>query len=65
MEAAIELWKQMQQGVPPWVDGDTHTIRFGNTIARQLASLITEYRCEDGAGSRHGPHEGRPDAGGP
>lgn len=42
MEAAIELWKQMQQGVPPWVDGDTHTIRFGNTIARQLASLITQ-----------------------
>lgn len=45
MEQAIQLWKQLEgsNGLkPPWVDEDTKTIRFSNTIARELASLITQ-----------------------
>lgn len=42
MDAAIKLWGQLESGKPPWVKGDTRTIRFSNTIARELAKLITQ-----------------------
>lgn len=42
MDAAIELWGQLESGKPPWVKGDTRTIRFSNTVARELAKLITQ-----------------------
>ena len=42
MDAAIKLWGQLESGKPPWVNGDTRTIRFSNTVARELAKLITQ-----------------------
>lgn len=42
MDAAIRLWTQLESGKPPWVDGDTRTIRFSNTVARELAKLVTQ-----------------------
>lgn len=42
MDAAIKLWGQLESGKPPWVEGDTRTIRFSNTVARELAKLITQ-----------------------
>lgn len=42
MDAAIKLWGQLENGKPPWVKGDTRTIRFSNTVARELAKLITQ-----------------------
>lgn len=42
MENAIKLWGQLESGKPPWVDKDTRTIRFSNTVARELAKLITQ-----------------------
>lgn len=42
MDAAIKLWGQLESGNPPWVKGDTRTIRFSNTVARELAKLITQ-----------------------
>ncbi len=42
MDAAIKLWKQLENGKPPWIKGDTRTIRFSNTVARELAKLITQ-----------------------
>lgn len=42
MESAIELWRQLESGKPPWVDKDTRTIRFSNTVARELAKLVTQ-----------------------
>lgn len=42
MDAAIKLWQQLENGKPPWVKGDTRTIRFSNTVARELAKLITQ-----------------------
>ena len=42
MDAAIKLWGQLESGKPPWVKGDTRTIRFSNTVARELAKLITQ-----------------------
>lgn len=42
MDAAIKLWGQLENGKPPWVEGDTRTIRFSNTVARELAKLITQ-----------------------
>ena len=42
MDAAIKLWQQLESGKPPWVKGDTRTIRFSNTVARELAKLITQ-----------------------
>lgn len=42
MENAIRLWEQLENGKPPWVDNDTRTIRFSNTVARELAKLITQ-----------------------
>ena len=44
MEAAIQQWQDMQNGIPAWCveDPDIRTIRFGNTIARELAALVTQ-----------------------
>lgn len=42
MDAAIKLWGQLESGKPPWVKGDTRTIRFSNTVARELSKLITQ-----------------------
>lgn len=42
MENAINLWEQLENGKPPWVDKETRTIRFSNTVARELAKLITQ-----------------------
>lgn len=45
MEDAILLWKQMEgtDGLkPPWTVDGTRTIRFSNTVARELATLITQ-----------------------
>lgn len=45
MEAAILLWKQMDGTdslKPPWAVEGTRTIRFSNTVARELATLITQ-----------------------
>lgn len=42
MENAILLWGQIQAGKPPWVKEGVRTIRFSNTIARELAILITQ-----------------------
>ena len=42
MDAAIKLWGQLESRKPPWVKGDTRTIRFSNTVARELAKLITQ-----------------------
>lgn len=42
MENAIRLWEQLENGKPPWVGKDTRTIRFSNTVARELAKLITQ-----------------------
>lgn len=42
MENAIKLWEQMESGKPPWIDKDIHTIRFSNTIARELSKLVTQ-----------------------
>lgn len=42
MDAAIKLWGQLESGKPPWVEGDTRTIRFSNTVAREMGKLITQ-----------------------
>lgn len=42
MESAIQLWRDLESGKPKWVDNDVRTIRFSNTVARELASLITQ-----------------------
>lgn len=44
MDAAIKLWEQMEKkdGKPPWVNKKVDTIRFSNTIAEELAKLITQ-----------------------
>lgn len=44
MESAIQLWQDMQSGVPEWCveDPDVRTVRFSNTIARELATLVTQ-----------------------
>lgn len=42
MDNAIKLWGQLESGKPPWVEGDTRTIRFSNTVARELAKLVTQ-----------------------
>lgn len=42
MENAIKLWEQLENGKLPWVDKNTRTIRFSNTVARELAKLITQ-----------------------
>lgn len=42
MDNAIKLWEQLESGNLPWVDGDTRTIRFSNTVARELSKLVTQ-----------------------
>lgn len=42
MDNSIKLWEQLESGKPPWVDGDTRTIRFSNTVARELSKLTTQ-----------------------
>lgn len=42
MDNAIKLCGQLENGKPPWVEGDTRTIRFSNTVARELAKLVTQ-----------------------
>lgn len=45
MEKAIRLWQMLEGSnglMPPWCDNDVHTIQFSNTVARELASLITQ-----------------------
>jgi A118 family predicted phage portal protein len=45
MEEKIYLWKQMEgtDGLkPPWCDENIRAIRFSNTVARELAKLITQ-----------------------
>lgn len=42
MENAIHLWQQLETGKPSWAKEDTRTIRFSNTVARELASLIAQ-----------------------
>lgn len=42
MENAIKLWEQLENGKPPWVGEDTRTIRFSNTVARELSKLVTQ-----------------------
>lgn len=42
MEGAIQLWQELTSGKPPWVGEDVRTIRFSNTVARELAGLITQ-----------------------
>lgn len=42
MENAIQLWKLLENGKLPWINEDVRTIRFSNTVARELASLITQ-----------------------
>lgn len=40
MEAAFQLWKNMEAGTPPWKNEDVRTISFSNTLSRELAKLI-------------------------
>lgn len=42
MDAAIKLWGQLENGKPPWVGEDIRTIRFSNTVARELSKLVTQ-----------------------
>lgn len=42
MDNAIKLWEQLESGKPPWIGEDTRTIRFSNTVARELAKLVTQ-----------------------
>lgn len=45
MDNAIKLWEQLEgaHGLkPPWVKGKVETINFSNTIADELAKLITQ-----------------------
>lgn len=42
MDNAIKLWEQLESGKPPWVGEDTRTIRFSNTVARELSKLVTQ-----------------------
>lgn len=43
MEAAIKLWTQIEGKNPPWLsDCDGHPVSFSNTVARELAKLITQ-----------------------
>lgn len=44
MENEIQLWMDIAEGRPPWVDkkNDIRTIRFSNTMAREMANLITQ-----------------------
>lgn len=41
MDKAIESWQKLTNGNPTWATDDIKTIKFSNTIARELATLIT------------------------
>lgn len=45
MDNAIKLWEQLEGAydlTPPWVKGKIETVKFSNTIADELAKLITQ-----------------------
>lgn len=43
MDNAIKLWEQLERGNPPWLkESDGRTVAFWNTIAEELAKLITQ-----------------------
>jgi len=43
MDAAIKLWEQLESGEPPWLkESNGRTVTFWNTIAEELAKLITQ-----------------------
>lgn len=43
MDNAIKLWQQLESGKPPWLkESDGRTVAFWNTIAEELAKLITQ-----------------------
>lgn len=43
MGNAIKLWEQLESGKPPWLkESDGRTVAFWNTIAEELAKLITQ-----------------------
>lgn len=45
MENAIQMWQMLEGSnglIPPWCNKDVRTIQFSNTVARELASLITQ-----------------------
>lgn len=42
MDNAIKMWEQLESGNPPWVKEDIRTIRFSNTVARELSKLVTQ-----------------------
>lgn len=42
MDNAIKLWEQLESGKPPWIGEDTRTVRFSNTVARELSKLVTQ-----------------------
>lgn len=42
MDSAIKLWEQLENGKPPWLKEDIRTIRFSNTVARELSKLVTQ-----------------------
>lgn len=43
MDNAIKLWEQLESGKPPWLkESDGRTVAFWNTIAEELAKLITQ-----------------------
>ncbi len=47
MENVLQLWKELEGArglTPPWVDKENgiRTIRFSNTVARELATLVTQ-----------------------
>ena len=56
MDAAIKLWGQLESGKPPWVEGDTRTIRFSNTVARELSKLVTQ-NIDIKVQAKYGPGE--------
>lgn len=43
MDNAIKLWEQLESGKPPWLkESGGRTVAFWNTIAEELAKLITQ-----------------------
>lgn len=55
MDAAIKLWQQLESGKPPWLkESDGRTVAFWNTIAEELAKLVTQNIDVKVQGSRPG-----------
>ena len=42
MDVAIKLWGKLESGKPPWVSKKVQSICFSNTIAEEMAKLITQ-----------------------